>query len=249
MKLLNRLFGSNKGTAGEGRVDGVMTAMPEVRALKSRDSNARQAAAKSLGEKGPAAVQAVPVLIEALDDPVDAVRGQAAWALGKVGPAARDAVPALIRLAKRETGVGRFFVFKALGDIGVAAMEAVPVLLEAMKEGGPLSFLVRQHAGEAIAKITQTAPNRLDAQSPTVNAEDSLNDSEMVQLLQQLCRAYAANDRAMIVSLEPKATDIGKVLDRRGGIAEMRRIFDLIPVQQGRRTLEMHWGGIGEWRG
>lgn len=74
-------------------------------------------------------------------------------------------------------------------------------------------------------------------------------DSEIIRTLERLCRAYASNDRAPIALLEPKATAIGESLHTRGGISEMRSVFYLIPPQQGRRTLEMHWGGIGDWRG
>jgi hypothetical protein len=74
-------------------------------------------------------------------------------------------------------------------------------------------------------------------------------DRDMLQILILLCEAYARNDAERINRLEPKATRIGEALDRRGGIEEMRRVFALIPAQPGKRTLEMHWGGIGEWRG
>jgi len=29
----------------------------------------------------------------------------------------------------------------------------------------------------------------------------------------------------------------------------MRAVFALLRDRRGARTLEMHWGGIGEWRG
>ena len=75
------------------------------------------------------------------------------------------------------------------------------------------------------------------------------SDGQMVDMLVNLCNAYTANDRDAISKLEPQATAIGKQLDARGGIFEMRRVFRMIPQMGGKRTLEMHWGGIGEWRG
>lgn len=74
-------------------------------------------------------------------------------------------------------------------------------------------------------------------------------DGSALSTLIALCRAYASNDEAAIARLEPMATRIGEDLNRRGGIEEMRRVFSKIPPMQGKRTLEMHWGGIGEWRG
>lgn len=76
-----------------------------------------------------------------------------------------------------------------------------------------------------------------------------MTDKEMVNLLTQLCNAYASNDHNAIAKLEPEATEIGEELDERGGISEMRRVYEMIPDIRGKRTLEMHWDGIGEWRG
>lgn len=40
--------------------------------------------------------------------------------------------------------------------------------------------------------------------------------------------------------------EVGKELDRRGGMTLMRRVFSEVP---GTRRLEGLWGGIGDWRG
>jgi hypothetical protein len=83
----------------------------------------------------------------------------------------------------------------------------------------------------------------------TVYQEPEMTDDEMVATLGQLCSAYMSSDRAAIQRLEPKATAIGEESNRRGGIGEMRRVFDLLGSIPGSRTLEMHWNGIGDWRG
>ena len=75
------------------------------------------------------------------------------------------------------------------------------------------------------------------------------NDAEILSLLRQLCNAYANNDTNLIEKLEPLATKIGKELDQHGGIEEMRRIWYQLGNIRGARTLEMHWSGIGDWRG
>lgn len=77
----------------------------------------------------------------------------------------------------------------------------------------------------------------------------SQDDRNILNTLVSLCKAYAANDKASIMHLEPKATRIGEALNKKGGIMEMRKVFSRIPDQQGKRTLEMHWDGIGDWRG
>ena len=52
----------------------------------------------ALSRIGPPAKDAVPLLIERLDDPDEDVRQAAARALGQIGPAAAPAVPALVGL-------------------------------------------------------------------------------------------------------------------------------------------------------
>lgn len=64
-------------------------------ALKSADLNIRRDAARALGEIGPGAKDAVPELVEVLDDTdTDLI---AVWALGQIGPAAIAAAPAIKR--------------------------------------------------------------------------------------------------------------------------------------------------------
>ena len=74
------------------------------------------------------------------------------------------------------------------------------------------------------------------------------NEQRMVNTLSRLCQAYMRNDRSSIEELEPIAREIGVELNRVGGINEMRRVFKKLNRMPGSRTLEMHWGGIGEWR-
>lgn len=76
-----------------------------------------------------------------------------------------------------------------------------------------------------------------------------MNDQEMLETLRQLCDAYTLNETAVIARLEPLATQIGEELNRRGGIEEMRRMWNRLDNMRGARTLDMHWDGIGDWRG
>ncbi len=63
--------------------------------LKGLAPQTRNAAAYEIAGMGPAAAAAVPALIEALDDPIAAVRFPATIALMEIGPAAKAAVPRL----------------------------------------------------------------------------------------------------------------------------------------------------------
>ena len=73
----------------------------------------------------------------------------------------------------------------------------------------------------------------------------------MLEALGKLCNAYTtmSSGTPEIERLEPIATAIGERLNEIGDITEMRRIFDQLGGMRGARTLEMHWGGIGDWRG
>jgi TolB-like protein/Flp pilus assembly protein TadD len=81
--------------------------------LKGDDPFARQLAMKRLGWFGAAAAEAVPVLVQALED--DALRQQAVEALGKIGPPAKAAVAALQAL-QNEAVIGTY-AEEALNDI------------------------------------------------------------------------------------------------------------------------------------
>ena len=63
--------------------------------LKGLAPQTRNAAAYEIAGMGPAAAAAVPALIEALDDPMAAVRFPATIALMEIGSAAKAAVPRL----------------------------------------------------------------------------------------------------------------------------------------------------------
>jgi HEAT repeat protein len=66
--------------------------------LKAEAPQTRNAAAYEISGLGPAAVSAVPALIEALEDPSAAVRFPVTVALGEIGPAAVGAVPRLRKM-------------------------------------------------------------------------------------------------------------------------------------------------------
>jgi HEAT repeat protein len=70
--------------------------------LKATSPQTRNAAAYEIAGLGPAAAPAVPALIEALDDPVAAVRFPATVALLEIGPAAKAAVPRLKQMMDEE---------------------------------------------------------------------------------------------------------------------------------------------------
>jgi HEAT repeat protein len=73
-----------------------------IRDLKGLSPQTRNAAAYEIAGMGPAAAAAVPALIEALDDPIPAVRFPVTVALMEIGPAAKAAVPRLLAMMDDE---------------------------------------------------------------------------------------------------------------------------------------------------
>ncbi len=84
---------------------------------------------------------------------------------------------------------------------------------------------------------------------PSATSGGVLSDTQMLDTLTRLCNAYAADDSAEVARLEPVASRIGEELNRRGGVPEMRRMWNRLGNIRGSRTLDMHWDGIGDWRG
>ena len=70
--------------------------------LKAPAPETRNAAAYQIAGMGPQAAAAVPALIEALDDPIAAVRYPVTVALLEIGPAAKAAVPRLRQMMEEE---------------------------------------------------------------------------------------------------------------------------------------------------
>jgi hypothetical protein len=112
--------------------------------------------------------------------------------------------------------------------------------IERFLERNSLSIRQKKNAeeGEAAARLARA-----------INTVKSLSDARMVEILKQLCVAYSTDDKSAILELEPLATAIGRELNRRGGVSEMRQYLDELKNMRGTRTLDMHWNGIGDWRG
>ena len=91
-----------------------------IRELQETDSDVRSIAAVTLGEIGPEAEDAVPILIKLLQDQDEEgfVRANAATALGKIGEGASKAVPALINALRDQDKYVRKDAAEALEKIG-----------------------------------------------------------------------------------------------------------------------------------
>jgi HEAT repeat protein len=241
-----------------------VTALVDQLVTAARDSNwqVRENAARALGDAGDN--RAVETLITLLQDSEGEVRKNAAWSLGEIGDS-RAAEPCIAMLNDSDPKV-RSAAAETLGKIGDGS--AVKPLIAAHKEGHPYVVKDAERALKSICGRLPESESRVKGYLGHVESkrvaekaeQDSLvqrkiapvvnmSEPQMIGLLGNLCSAYKADNAAVIAELEPKATAIGELLNHRGGIDEMRHVFHKLEGTPGARTLEMHWGGIGDWRG
>ena len=245
---------------------GAVAVEPLIATLKDdSDSFVKSKVAEALAEIGDA--RAIELLVITLQEYWDwSVRCKAAEALGKIGDEG-TVDPLIIELKDKDANVRKAAV-KALGKIGNE--RAVKPLIAALKDW---DLDVRVEATEALGKIgTPEAKHALlELENQKVAQEElekqqllkekqandiqllfvpEMSDQEMVKKFIELARYYAngglSADNPSLVNL---VVEIGEELNRRGGISEMQRIFNEIPPMQGKRTVEMQWGGIGDWQG
>jgi len=117
--------------------------------LQSSDSDVRRQAAKSLGELGADAKDAVPALTKALADKDLFVRRYAAEALGEIGPDAKSAVGKLTLAmadSRREVALA---AVEAIGKIGPGGVQA---LISALKDPNK-DPQVRKRAAQGLGNI------------------------------------------------------------------------------------------------
>jgi HEAT repeat protein len=119
------------------------------------DQYARKMAAERLGDMGPAARSAVPVLIQALKDWDFLVRHRAAEALGKIGADPETVVPALTASLGDKHPIVRAMAAESLGKFGPAAASALPTLRKQLSDAHPQA---QDRAARAIEAIAPTQP-------------------------------------------------------------------------------------------
>ena len=201
---------------------------------------ARTEAAKTLKEIGDRA--SLETMIEFLKDGEPRLRGFAATVLGGIGDS--RAVEPLIQLLKCEQDyLAQLSILRSLGEL--EDERAVDSLMPFVKHHDQT---LRGFAAGAVARIREKhGISALQGSDACDHFRQS--DTEIVELLSRLCTAYTASDKITMRSLEPEAKRVGALLNERGGIEEMRRVFRLLKEMPGTWYLQQHWGGVGEWKG
>jgi len=139
-----------------------------IKMLEGPDPMARVAAIKAIGEMGPEAKEAIPVLIETIretrnrDKKMLLLCNYALLAMGK------EIVPYMIDLLKDDTWEMRRGSAWILGKVGPDAKDAIPALTEALNDPHPV---VRRKAAESLKKIKGVLHNayRRSSGSPTTS--------------------------------------------------------------------------------
>jgi HEAT repeat protein len=137
--LLVALFGAGMSWAQpDAKFEG-KTAAEWITTLEGPNFMDRRAAARALGNMGPAVAKvAVPALIKSLRDKDEQVRDWSCWALKTMGAEAKEAVPALVDAMKTDTASNvRWSAANALGQIGPDAKAAIPALMNALRDDDP----------------------------------------------------------------------------------------------------------------
>jgi HEAT repeat protein len=154
-----RALGRSEPGSAEARA--VIAGLME--AARSGPISRRGWVAVALGEFGPAAEEAVPVLIQVMSDatPVDSFEraASAAKALGKIAPntpSAEKAIAALLPVLDSKTSLARASAIEALRAFGPKAAAAIP-RIRAMKDDRDRD--VQKAAAKALLAIeAQSAP-------------------------------------------------------------------------------------------
>jgi len=147
----------------------VATSLPVLVAVlqdESQSAEARWNAARTIGKIGPAAVSAVPALIDASHDKEWTIREHCAESIGEIGPTAAPLGVAALEsmLADPHHRVRRDAV-RSLGYFGQAAQETLPEINKLVDDP---EEIVRQAAKTAIAAITPRQVQPTDEPVDTV---------------------------------------------------------------------------------
>jgi HEAT repeat protein len=189
-----------------------------VPVLIERLREGSQSAAIGLGGSGPDAAAGVPALIEALASSSSRwVRSSAAEALGRMGRKAGAAVPILQEALRDKDRLIRSTAAEALGGIGTAAAPAAPDLIELLRDE---DVIVREHAADALGRIEP------DARSAVPALVDALAD-EYGQVREAALRALGRLGpaaRAAVPALERFLQDHRGAAERSRAEEALRRI-------------------------
>lgn len=200
-------------TANRPVITGLVAAL--AAALNDAAVVVRRRAARGLGQLGPAALGAIPRLIEALQDEDASVAHTAAFALESMvgakkaaGPAT-DAAPAapsmspalstLISGLKHGDASVRWRAAVALGGLGAGAVVAVPDLVDLLDDE---TEIIRWEAAKALGRMGASAKDAVPALAATLHGqEDAIVRRSAAEALGRIGAAADDGVPALIAAL------------------------------------------------
>lgn len=114
--------------------------------VRSDDSFDRTRAVVVIGELGPIAKSAVPIILQTWPDSDGYFKREAAVALGKIGPEAGEAVPVLVANLRLEHTDVAWFSAEALGRIGRPALIELAAIEEAANSSDAILASIAQRS-------------------------------------------------------------------------------------------------------
>ena len=110
---------------------------------------------------------------------------------------------------------------------------------------------VRESACQILVQLGKMAPPPPKAARVANIASQSV--TQLAQLLKSVAAATMGSAPAHLDTYDLRrdtAREIGAELDRRGGMALMKRVLDEeVGSIPGQRAIDQFWNGIGDWRG
>jgi HEAT repeat protein len=150
-----------------GEVKKLLPAM--LRSLKGENDDSKVTAADILAELGPAAKEAVPLLVRAaLGTKSEALISEASLALARIGMDAGEMKP-LIEALQRNYNDRRQCATEVLWDLGEGAFPVVPLLIERLRDTDPY---VRQSAACLLCRIGPAMKDHVPALKQALRSHD-----------------------------------------------------------------------------
>lgn len=128
-----------------------------------------------------------------------------------------------------------------------SARDANPAAIDA-EAGRRARELVEAQEVALVAESEKWRAEQLAANAALEPDVERLGTAELISALREICQQWAEGVSGDD-TLSARARAIGEVLFSRGGMMEMRNAHAALGGIRGARTLEMHWDGIGTWRG
>jgi HEAT repeat protein len=177
-----------------------------MKEVDNPDRDVRSYAVRGLGEIGPRAAEAAPVLIAALAAAQKRQGGseplEIGESLGQMGSGAKQFVPRLIAMLKADAPLDRLVPIMALGQMGPVAKDAVPLLKASIEKKDEVAWL-------SARSLAQIDPANAESAIPVLmemmgeNLDFLLADGDLLEAIGPSAKAAAPALLTAMIQSEP----------------------------------------------